>query len=141
MRIHSNVITEDEVREAADHARVTFTRFGEGKSRTHSRFFDVILSGESRRHQNGGPDKAATWDQWGVFLSVLFDRDPNMICGAGKRPVYNGADDFDFQTNLRFSTAPTHWPADAHGDHTFRYSGTPGQQDCTKCSAVKRWTY
>lgn len=123
--------------DAAQAARVNFTRYGEGKSRSHVRVFDVILTGESRRHQNGGPDKAATWDQWGVFLSVLFSRDPNAVCGTVKRPVYADMWDFEFKTHGRFEGNT--WPDDAHGDHTFRYSGTPYVQQCTKCTAVLRW--
>lgn len=139
MRIHSNTLTASDLADAAHDARVNFTRYGEGKSKSHARFFDVILTGESRRHQNGGPDMAATWDQWGVFLAVLFDRDRNMVCGTVKSPVYNGQDNFDYRTDYRFDNVNNFWPTDAHGDHTFRYSGIPFQQKCTKCTAVMRW--
>lgn len=141
MRIHTDHLTADQVRHAATIARVGFTSFGEGASRSHARRFDVILNGESRRHQNGGPDMAATWDQWGVFLSVLYSLDAYMVCGTVKRPVYSGLTDFDFKTNWRFDSSENgqFWPADAHGDHTFRYSGVPYQQKCTKCTAVHRW--
>lgn len=137
MRIHSNVLTTENVRAAAAVARVDFTRYGEGRSRSHDRYFDVILTGESRRHQNGGPDKAATWDQWGVFLAYLFAIDESMVCGTVKRPVYADADDFDYKTAYRFNVPG--FPTDAHGDHTFRWNGVPFQQNCTKCTAVTRW--
>lgn len=144
MRIHSNRLTADDVRRAAAVARVSFTRYSEGVSRSHTRYFDVILTGESRRHQNGGPDMAATWDQWGVFLAYLYHADRDMVCGTVKSPVYSGRDDFDYKTDYRFDyegnmNLTGWWPTDAHGDHTFRFSGVPYQQSCTKCTAVRRW--
>lgn len=138
MRIHSDRLTNADLRAAAHAARVDFTRYGEGASRSHVTRFDVILTGESRRHQNGGPDKAATWDQWGVFLSYLFEIDPAMVCGTVKRPVYSDVYDFDFKTNYRFIDRGK-FPTDSHGDHTFRWAGVPYQQKCTKCTAVTRW--
>lgn len=136
MRIYSNILEEDDIRDAAREARVSFTRYGEGRSRSHARVFDVILTGESSRYQNGGPDKAATWDQWGVFLGYLYRLDESMVCGTVKRPVYRDLSDFDFKTDSRFDREG--FPPDAHGDHTFRWQGVPYTQQCTKCTAVTR---
>lgn len=150
MRIHSDTLTMLNLYEAARTARVEFDRFDAKGSRKRDHAFDVTLFGESRRRPNNrgtsGPDDyAATWDQWGVFLAFLFNLDPDMAT-----PYYADADEFDYRTNRRFekrtkfftpggSGVVVWWPADAHGDHTFRFSGTPLEQSCTKCSAVQRW--
>jgi len=148
MRIHTDILTEADIHDAAREARVSyagggFTRHG-SRSRDHA--FNVLLTGESKRRPNGGnygaaDDYAATWDQWGVFLAVLFDRDPNM-----KTPYYVDAHDFHVRTNDRFNPDGNdraeglgYWPADAHGDHRFEYAGVPREQSCKKCSAVVRW--
>lgn len=163
MRIHSDNLLYTVLRDAARVARVDMdlTRHG---SRSRAEAFNVTLRGESNRAPNRGtakgmdrfdrfdrPERAATWDQWGVFLGILFDYDPEM-----KTPYYKDREDFNFRTNNRFQgrsvvgQARTYiqvpqggtrdfWPADAHGDHTFQYAGTPGRDKCTKCSAVRRW--
>lgn len=150
MRIHSDVITREDIHRAARHARVDLATFTDHGSRSRARAFDVKLEGESRRRPNGGASGAgsgyaATWDQWGVFLGFLFELDARMVT-----PYYKNKADFDRRTDNRFRTrgawtddgerdGVTNWPRDAHGDHVFRFSGIPGQQACTKCSAVQRW--
>lgn len=149
MRIHSDVITSDDIHRAALIARVDYDggRFTIHGSRSRARAFNVLLTGESRRRPNSGARGAgdlyaATWDQWGVFLGYLFGIDPDMLT-----PYYADAADFDYKTDGRFDPntramidgEPAYWPADAHGDHTFDFSGTPGSQSCTKCTAVRRW--
>lgn len=143
MRIYTNENTWSNVYDAARKAGVTFTRaesFTPRVSQEKGGFdsgFDLILTGDSRRNQNQGDDKAATWDQWGVFLSVLFNVDNDMKAGSPTQPYYDGSADFDYKTDGRFSN-PGVFPDDTHGDHTFRYSG-PGSHTCTKCSALHRW--
>lgn len=153
MKIHSDVLTYADLLDAVKIARVDFGRCDEKGSRSRARGFDVTLTGESRRRPNdqGKGDRdayAATWDQWGVFLAALFDRDPKMVT-----PYYEDAKDFAIKTDVRFGRALTiqttagtatifqsfGWPSDAHGDHTFRFDGVPGEQSCSKCSAVRRW--
>jgi hypothetical protein len=174
MRIHSDTLTSLDLFEAARISRTELTYEFHG-SRSRTRSVDVHLTGESKRRPNDrgrhlSHEYAATWDQWGVFLAVLFDRDPDMLCGTAKRPAYADRADFHFKTSDRFrpigivtSDSPgafavtgdpdydgtvlgpvyrqerTYWPADAHGDHTFRFSGMPGTHKCSKCSAVSRW--
>lgn len=148
MRIHTDTLTASDMTDAAGIARVQFSRFTDHGSRSRARSFDVLLTGESRRRPNSGDrgrsgdDYAATWDQWGVFLAVLFDRDPKMVTLS----YYADAEDFHRKTADRFTgsgnpfdPAGWFWPADAHGDHTFRYAGTPCQSECTKCTARKIW--
>ena len=146
MRIHSDTLTFADLHDAATIARVQFDRWDYKGSRSRDHAFDVTLTGESNRRPNNGTshqtkgseDFAATWDQWGVFLGVLFDRDPDMLT-----PYYADRADFQFKTNARFTKIgggwDNYWPADAHGDHRFQYSGTPGAQKCTRCTAVRRW--
>lgn len=165
MRIHSDHITTGDIYTAARFARVDVVDLGEHGSRKRDHAFDVKLEGESRRRPNGGASGrdyasgyAATWDQWGVFLAILFDIDPGMVT-----PYYGDRSEFQHRTAERF-TAPTvgegvstnynvvngrayhdtsvtvhrlgsaYWPADAHGDHTFRFHSA-GVFKCTKCSA------
>jgi len=159
MRIHTNDLTTfGDIMVAANIARVHVTVSGHG-SRTHDRAYEVSLTGESRRNNQSNTGKAATWDQWGVFLSVLFDRDPQMVCGTVKRPTYADRYDFDLKTNGRFAGdrrtlagnrqtfdpgtlgAADYWPTDAHGDHKFEFEGVRFDgaiiHRCTKCTAAQ----
>jgi hypothetical protein len=151
MRIHSDDLTHTDLLDAARIARVYFDRQTLHGSRSRDHAFDVILTGESKRRPNRGtsadrynPDYAATWDQWGVFLAVLFERDNEMSV-----PYYDSYSAFHYQTGHRFvlgvsdpegDETPSHWPSDAHGDHRFKYNGTPYERKCTKCTAVQRWS-
>jgi hypothetical protein len=59
------------------------------RSRSHARrltFYLVATPGYGRRwansgHKGAGTDKAATYDEWGVFLAELFTRDPDAKAG------------------------------------------------------------
>ena len=140
MRIHANTLTTGDIREAARIARVDIVQLSTHGSRTLDYAFNVKLEGESRRRPNGGSSGAgsgyaATWDQWGVFLSILFDRDPTIVT-----TYYASWQDFYRATDRRFAPSidGDFWPDDAHGDHTFRYQGVPRSQSCTKCSATQR---
>lgn len=146
MRLHSNVLTSEDLYNAARHARVdlTLTRHG---SRTHAQAFEVSLTGESKRRPNSGQygadndTYAATWDQWGVFFAYLFNVDADMVAGLVKHPTYNGRDDFNEKTHRRFEKrykdevyqVATFWPEDAHGDHSWDFSS------CRRCSAQRSW--
>jgi hypothetical protein len=121
MRIHSDSLDSLEIRKAARIAGVSFTRFDLKGSRSHEAAFDVILTGASSRHQNGGPDKAATWDQWGIFLGTLFSVDAEMVCGTVKHPVYTSADNFHWTTANRFRDIT---PADYVLGHNHRWQFT-----------------
>lgn len=145
MRIHTDRLTMSDLFDAAKIARVEFDRLDQKGSRSRDRAFDFTLTGESRRRPNnrgqGDPDAyAATWDQWGVFLGVLFDRDPKMVT-----PYYKDAAEFDYRTDYRFNPDGNdrgrngYEPNDMHGDHTFRFAGVPFEHPCTKCTAVQRW--
>lgn len=143
MRIHANTLTTSEIYKAARIARVEVEHLTEHGSRKRAHAFEVKLSGESRRRPNNngahGDVFAATWDQWGVFLACLFDADNEITIPS----AYEDRENFQFKTDARFVKIgggwDNYWPADAHGDHTFRYAGIPYTQSCTKCSATYRW--
>lgn len=101
MRIHSDKVTLSDITEAERFATrnspgvdpVIATRWTEHGSRKRTRAWDVILTGSNSRRQNGGPDQAATWDEWGWFLAHLFTVDPNAVAGP-----YKGSEDFHRKT-------------------------------------------
>ena len=140
MRIHTDTLTNADMYAAARAARVDFDRFKPVGSRSRDHGFDFTLQGESRRHQNGGDGMAATWDQWGVFLGFLFRKDDGRTFEPSAPltipRIYADVEEFNYKTDYRFFGG---FPSDYHGDHTFRYSGIPFQQNCTKCTAVMRW--
>jgi hypothetical protein len=142
MRIHTEATFQD-ILAAIGKAHAYGVRLSEHGSRTHARAFDIKLEGSSKRRPNGGTsrgqasdlgtDYAATWDEWGVFLAAIYAVDPTARSWA-----YRDAEDFHWQTFRRFANGE---PSDAHGDHHFVWAGTPGKQQCDKCSARKRWHY
>lgn len=98
------------------------------------------------RGRSGGAWYAATWDQWGVLLGGLLRLDPDAKIGGYKRPYYDGAMDFQWQTNGRFVQIgggwPTSHPLDFHGDHRWKFDGVRRSDGarifrCTKCTAAK----
>lgn len=97
MKIHSDTLTLSDIRNAVpngcylaafDH-KDDYTSIGEEGSRKRSRGYVVRLSGSSKYNMQRLPDKAATWDEWGIFIAALFAADPNAICGW-----YSSRDDF-----------------------------------------------
>jgi len=103
MRIHTS-LTDAQVRSLRP-VSVTFERLTSHGSRSHVRAFDVLLAGSGNtggQWGNSGKDgaapyKAATWDEWGIFLGALFDADP-----AAKATYYHDGADFHWQTGDRF---------------------------------------
>ena len=142
MRIHSDILTRQDIYTAVDNLPGVYVDVTEHGSRTHAAAYEVSLEGNGYAKNTGkygaGDEIAATWDEWGVFLARLFDKDPDARCGAAKYPAYRNGYDFHAQTNDRFANLEL--PADTHKRHNFR-SDIPGQAACTKCSAVKIWSY
>jgi len=134
MRIHT-ALNGSDVTAAARMAGVQFERCSLHKSRTHTRAYDVILSGSNTRRRNTGTspyrtdDYAATWDEWGIFLAELFRRDPQIKCA-----YYRDAADFHWQTGNRFKTLRL---VDQHRTHNWSYSMTLQARGCA-CGAVMR---
>lgn len=92
MKIHSDKLTKSDLYECAAGSGAWIDEMSEGRSRSRVRRFEVYLNGSSRyAAQHGG--KAATWDEWGIWIDRLFDIDPQAIIGP-----YDGRDDFIEQT-------------------------------------------
>lgn len=137
MRMHSDFIETIDLRKAAAHANVGFTRLGLHGSRKRSHAFDVILTGSSSRNQNmGGPDKAATWDEWGIFLGTLFGLDPNMVT-----PYYESAAHFDWATGGQYHDGILRRAE--HKNHKWEWTGSSasGNYHCheCECGAIRRF--
>jgi hypothetical protein len=137
MRIHT-AADSAAMYEAARFAGVSLAMTRHG-SRTHSHAFNVTLEGSSNRRPNpgsgqgGDPDaRAATWEEWGMFLARVFAADPAARTTGGGG--YDGADDYHWQTGDRFRTLT---PNGQHKRHAWQV-GTPGEQRC-ECGAVRRW--
>lgn len=140
MRIHTSLTLLD-IEAAARRAGVQLERCTQHRSRKAARAFDVILSGSaSTRWRNSGTHgasdyKAATWDEWGIFLDVLFRRDPNTWCYA-----YSCQDHFQWSTGNRYDTLT----AEAqHIRHKWQHDSGPWSRDYAvrncDCGAVCRW--
>lgn len=94
MRIHSDTLGYLDLRIAAERANVHMFEGEEHGSRKRARAFEVSLSGSSKyAAQRDTSYKAATWDEWGIFLDTLYQDDPQMIAGQ-----YKSRHDFIAQT-------------------------------------------
>lgn len=138
MKIHSDALDELEIRKAARRAGIGFTRFEIGNSRSREQRFDIILTGSSPRRQNfGGEDMAATWDEWGIFLGILFDLDPQ-----ARSEQYESGEHFTWATGGRYATNSL-TPLTQHTTHRWQHSdevvtGSYYVSEC-KCGAVRRF--
>lgn len=142
MRIHSDKLSPVHIIMATDNLPGVYVTYSQHGSRSHERAFEVSLEGNGYRKNTGqygaSDEYGATWDEWGVFLARLFDIDANMVAGPVKRPVYASGYDYHAKTNDRF--ADLKLPEDTHKRHNFQ-SFEPGATKCTKCSAIKKWSY
>lgn len=119
MKLHSNILTESDVRDALERAKkrghvdrlTVFDVLDAKGSRTRKNAFEVHLEwigdkvkGDGRRwtnsgkrgadsYDNGRGTYAATYDEWGWFIAELFDKDENAVFGH-----YKGMDSFNSQT-------------------------------------------
>ena len=108
MKVRSNIITRATVGRAVIDAGVNFidTNALEGhyepirefKPKGYAYGFEFFLTGSSpyaAAHQSyqGGGEKAATWDEWGVVIDRLYSVDPNARIGH-----YTSRADFLAQT-------------------------------------------
>lgn len=165
---HGENVTLSDVWAAARSAEMTCDNETRRKSRYADTSHTITFSGyggesrSNRRPNDRGASRswdayAATWDQWGILLSVLFSLDPYMKVGGHKHPYYDGADDFHRQTGDRFkrvftlrdlTTAAMRRGEPGHHDHVFRYDPArggftehvsrciKGRNDDGQCSAV-----
>lgn len=130
MRFHSDTLTNTDMFDARHEAGVHFYKFEEKRSRSRNQAWEFRLEGwTSNRLLNFGDGytTAATWDEWGIFLNVLFQRDPQAHCA-----FYRGLEDFQIATGHRFDTLKR---ADQHPNHKFAWNG---EVSACKCGAVQR---
>ncbi len=118
MRIHSNVLTQDDLTVAANLAGVWHIKRSEHKSRKRSHAFEVALAGDAAHRSQADRDEfGATWDQWGIYLAALFQRDPAMVA-----TYYADAEDFHFQTHNRFRDGGP-GAKERHRQHRWNHGG------------------
>lgn len=137
MRIHSDKITNDDIWNALRKMEgVEAIKWETKGSRSRKRAYEITLSGTSNRNRNPGtswhnrteePEKAATWDEWGIFIHHLFTADPDAIVGR-----YKSWEHFEDFTGGRFNTLKQE---DQHKNHKWEYVA-PRKVECS-CGAVR----
>ena len=101
MRIHTNTLTDQDIRDAARRAGVDLYRMTAHGSRRRARAYDVILEGTGRTGTRYGQNTdmiAATWDEWDIFLAELFRRDDRLTIPR----VYEDGEHFRWATYGRY---------------------------------------
>ena len=99
MRIHTNDLTHNDLLTAALHAGVILHRCTEHRSQSRARAFDFYLEGSGITGGQWGntgthgaaPIKAATWDEYGIFIARLYTKDPEAHFGKNS---YRNAEHF-----------------------------------------------
>lgn len=144
MRIHSDIITQAQLLDALP-ATTYIDRLSKHRSQKRGHAFEVNLAGSGKVGGQWGQldGKAATWDEWGMFLAALYTIDPNM-----HTPAYpSGADEFHWATGNRFATLT---PDEQHKQHRWNWEGTSAGDTYTvhtckgskavECTAMTRRT-
>lgn len=117
MRLHTDKLTESDIREALQKAknagrvdsRVSFVLLYSTGSRSRAGGYEVQLGwygdkvkGDGRRFKNSGSNGSSTvyaafYEEWGWFILELFRADPGMVFGS-----YKSLPDFEEQTRYAF---------------------------------------
>ena len=138
MRLHTNTLTESDIRDAARRAGVTLEHLGRHGSRKRAHAFEVALSGSgvTGGQWGGGGYKSATWDEWGIFLGALYRADAEMVAGN----AYRNAEHFRWVTSARYDELT---PAGQHYRHRWDFqgavvTGSYWVYECKGCDAHMR---
>lgn len=110
MKIHSDTLTALDIQACVPMGCYLVEISPEG-SRSRAHGFTVRLSGSNSRNMQGRADKAATWDEWGNFISAIFAQDANAICGTYKSHrdfMLKTQDEYRHVLAGRPDLAPTH---------------------------------
>lgn len=106
MRIHSDTLTFELLTRAANKvADVSIIIDGPKRSQKRERAFEVSLRGHNKRHNRAPVNSdtsmgyAATWHDWGWFLALVYDADPNAWI-----PPYGHAATFEAATRYQFDS-------------------------------------
>lgn len=153
MKIHTNVITLDQMHAAAAGLPGVVAHVTPRGSRTHARAFEIYMTGNGvtgGQWGHGGNAKAATWDEWGCVIGRLYVIDPAAVWGSPGNPIYFNADHFNWTTGNRFAVGyltdrfeMVTLPDDTHARHKWELQGrcVTGAyyvHECKRCSAVTR---
>lgn len=120
MKIYSHTLTAQDVHHAVngiDHVWIDDSGVRCFTARDGRKGFEVYLEGYGDRHtraRNLREGKAATWDDWGVFIERLFKIDPNAQIAH-----YNGRSNF-IETTSRYQPTGARAPwltEDVTGDY------------------------
>lgn len=80
MKLYSDTLTETDIRDAAKVAGVSVWEMGRIKRpRKRTNAWNLYLYGSSPYRSQATGESAATWDEHGVFMDALYQRDPNMV--------------------------------------------------------------
>lgn len=120
MKIHSDVITRDDVYRAASVARSVFpgtsVEVSAVGSRSHRRAFEIHMTGDGSTCRNrtnagtrygdhgGEAEYSAGYAAWGWLMASLYDVDQSAVWGTVRRPTYGSKADFNARTADLFDT-------------------------------------
>ena len=117
MRIHTDKLTTQDVCREAFKVGVAVEYLGSHGSRKRDHAYEVALSGSSpyagASTAVGYPYKAATWDEWGLFIAALFKLEPTAIIGH-----YNGVENFEQITRGERDRYARYFPENDRGRKT-----------------------
>lgn len=136
MRIHTSAIYDKDIYNAASSAGVIIVGMTSHGSRKRARAYEVKLTGSSNRRTADGQNNAALWDEWGNFISALYEIDSNAIIGN-----YFSARDFHLSTDSRYPIAREN----VCRTHKWNYDNVSRDLpysvfSCGKCDAIRRLT-
>ena len=79
MRLYSDTLTREDILEAAKAAGVYIWEWNEIKrARVRRQGWNIYLSGSSSYRSQATGEKAATWDEHGIFMAALYRKDPKL---------------------------------------------------------------
>lgn len=147
MKVHTDKLTRQDIYDAASKSGVEVDISDHG-SRSRARAFNVRLyviqdvrepfrrrpnSGAFGASGPSGSQYAAHFDEWGQFIALLLDVDPDAICGQ-----YAGRDDFNRQTRNVYvgGTKPT---SCKHCDSALKPNGRCGNKTCLFVDHQQTW--
>jgi hypothetical protein len=135
MRIHSDVLSLADIQDAITRSGAFIDVLKQYGSKSRARAFEVKLFGESPYWTNSGERgagamHAASYDQWGIMLAILFGKDSDM-----KTPYYT--DNVTFH-NMHAGRYLTLTKDQTHARHNWKSEGNY-LQTCT-CGASRDWS-
>ena len=78
MKLHSDILSDSDIYEAARIAGVTVWTCERFKARVRKTGWTIYLGGSSPHRSQATQQPAATWDEHGVWMAELYKRDPQL---------------------------------------------------------------